>query len=219
MAKKENILPLIIEQGLLPLYYDDDADVSIEVLKTLYSAGIRVVEYTNRGRQALRNFKKMRKVCDEELRDMHLAAGTIKNKKAARQFIDAGADFIISPGMVKEVADVADKSNLLWIPGCMSATEIIHAENSGAKLVKIFPGNILGPSFVSSIRDIFPDLLFMPTGGVEIDSENIAAWFKAGVCAVGMGSKLLSKELLQNKDYAAIRGLVLKAIFIVNSAR
>ena len=219
MSLKNIILQLIPEQGVLPLYYYKDADVSIAVLKALYSAGFRTVEYTNRGDNALRNFKKMRKVCDKELNGMYLGAGTIKNKKSAKVFIDAGADYIISPGLVKEVADIADKKNILWIPGCMTSTEIIHAENLGAKFIKLFPGNVLGPGFMSAIKDLFPALLFMPTGGVEVDKENITAWFKAGVSAVGMGSKLISKELLAQKDYTTIISLAKQVLDIIKQVR
>jgi len=137
----------------------------------------------------------------------------------AKAFIDAGADFIICPGLVEEVAKVADENNMLWIPGCMTPTEIIRAENFGAKMIKLFPGNLLGPEFMSSIKALFPDLLFMPTGGVDLNKENISEWLKAGVCAVGMGSKLISKQLLEQKDYAKIEALSKQALNILKSLR
>jgi 2-dehydro-3-deoxyphosphogluconate aldolase/(4S)-4-hydroxy-2-oxoglutarate aldolase len=193
--------------------------VSVEVLKALYEAGIRSVEYTNRGEAALKNFEKLREVCDDELKEMYLGVGTIKDADAARDFIDAGADYIISPGLVKEVVKVADKHDMLWIPGCMTPTEIIRAEKLGAKMIKLFPGNLLGPSFLSAIKELFPSLLFMPTGGVEVERENIAGWFKAGVCAVGMGSKLITKQSLENRDYAKITELTRQAMEIINSVR
>lgn len=219
MDKKNKLLQLIPEQGILPLYFYKDTEVSLEVLKALYRAGIRTVEYTNRGEAALQNFKKMREVCDKELEGMYLGIGTIKNADMAKTFIDAGTDFIICPGLIDEVAHVADKNNMLWVPGCMTPSEIIHAENLGAKMIKLFPGNILGPQFMSAIKALFPDLLFMPTGGVDLDKENIAGWFKAGVCAVGMGSKLVSKSLLEQKDYTKIEILTQQAIEIVMSVK
>lgn len=219
MDTKNELLKLIPAQGILPLYFYKDTDVSIEVLKALYNAGIRAVEYTNRGEAALHNFKKMRDVCDTDLKGMYLGIGTIKNKMMAQTFIDAGADFIICPGLIEEVAEVADKNNMLWVPGCMTPSEIIRAENIGAKMIKLFPGNILGTSFMSAIKELFPGLLFMPTGGVDLDKENIAGWFKAGVCAVGMGSKLISKQLLEQKDYATIQALTKQVIEIIKSVR
>lgn len=219
MEKKAAILDLIPEQGILPLYFYKDTNVSIGVLKALYQAGIRAVEYTNRGAAALTNFKEMRKVCDTELKGMYLGIGTIKNADMAKTFIDAGADYIISPGLVESVAKTADLYNMLWVPGCMTPTEIIQAETMGARMIKLFPGNILGPGFLSAIKEIFPDLLFMPTGGVELDKDNIGGWFKAGVCAVGMGSKLITKQLLEAQNYEQIAIDTVKALEIVKSIK
>jgi 2-dehydro-3-deoxyphosphogluconate aldolase/(4S)-4-hydroxy-2-oxoglutarate aldolase len=137
----------------------------------------------------------------------------------AQTFIDAGADYIICPGLIEEVAEVADKNNMLWVPGCMTPSEIIRAENLGAIMFNLFPGNILGPAFMSTIKELFRDLLFMPTGGVDLSKENIAGWFKAGVCAVGMGSKLVSKDLMEQKDYVKIEMLTKQVLDIVKSVR
>lgn len=219
MSKKELLLKLIPEQGILPLYFYKDAGVSLQVLRALYNAGIRTVEYTNRGEAALQNFKKMRALCDAEFKDMYLGIGTIKNGQMAQTFIDAGADFIICPGLVEEVATVCDKNDMLWVPGCMTPSEIIRAENLGAKMIKLFPGNILGPEFMSAIKALFPDLLFMPTGGVDLDKDNIAKWLKSGVCAVGMGSKLVSKQLLEEKNYTKIEELSKQALEILKSLK
>lgn len=219
MEKKQAILDLIPQQGILPLYFYKDTTVSIEVLKALYAAGIRAVEYTNRGEAALKNFIEMRKVCDTELKGMYLGIGTIKNGEMAQTFIDAGTDYIICPGLVESVAAVADKNKMLWVPGCMTPSEIIQAETLGAKMIKLFPGNILGPGFLSAIKEIFPGLLFMPTGGVELDQANIAGWYKAGVCAVGMGSKLITKQLLENKDYAQITKATIEALAIIRTIK
>lgn len=219
MNNKTEILNLISSQGMLPLFFYEDTEVTLNVLRSLYKAGVKTVEYTNRGEAALNNFKEMRKLCDGELKGMYLGVGTIKNGEAAQAFIDAGADYIISPGLVEDVAAIADKNEMLWVPGCMTPTEVIKAEQLGAKLVKLFPGNILGPAFLSAIKELFPELLFMPTGGVDLDKENIAGWFKAGVCAVGMGSKLISKQLLEAKDYEQIEALTQQAFSIIKSVK
>ncbi|MGZ3754562.1 MAG: bifunctional 4-hydroxy-2-oxoglutarate aldolase/2-dehydro-3-deoxy-phosphogluconate aldolase [Mucilaginibacter sp.] len=219
MDKKEAILKLIPEQGILPLYFNKDTQVSIDILHALYAAGIRTVEYTNRGEAALKNFAKLREVCDQELGGMYLGIGTIKDAATAQSFIDAGADYIISPGLVEDVIPVANKHNMLWVPGCMTPTEIIKAEQLGAKFIKLFPGNLLGPSFLSGIKELFPNTLFMPTGGVELSNENIGGWFKAGVCAVGMGSKLISKDVMEGKKYAELTAATKEAIAIVNASR
>lgn len=219
MPSKQEILDQVVKQGLLPLFYNSDVAVSIELLRALYAAGIRSVEYTNRGEAALTNFKEMRKVCEAEMKDMFLGIGTIKDAAAAKAFIDAGCDYIVSPGLVPEVAEMADDHKMLWIPGCMTPTEIIAAGSLGAKLVKLFPGNMLGPGYMSSIRELFPDLLFMPTGGVEPTAESIGAWFRAGVCAVGMGSKLVSKEMMENKQYDALTAETKRLLSIIDGCR
>lgn len=219
MDKKIELLKLIPEQGILPLYFYKDTEVSLNVLRALFNAGVRTVEYTNRGEAALKNFREMKRLCESELKGMYLGIGTIKNADSAKAFIDAGADYIISPGLVEDAARVADQNNMLWVPGCMTPTEVIRAEQLGARFVKLFPGNILGPAFVSAIKELFPEVMFMPTGGVDLDKENIAGWFKAGVTAVGMGSKLISKQLLEAKDYSKIESLTKEAMEIVRSVK
>ncbi len=201
---KAQVLNAIVNQGMLPLYFNADEQVSIDILRAIYKAGIKAVEYTNRGEAAFRNFKRLIETRNAEMPDMLLGIGTIKNLGQAMDFREVGADFIVSPGFVKEVAEYTLRHNLFYAPGCMTPSEIIAAENAGVGFIKLFPGNLLGPEFVSTIKDIFPKLLFMPTGGVDTTKENIGAWFKAGVSAVGMGSKLISKKLMDTKDYITI---------------
>ena len=133
--------------------------------------------------------------------------------------MNAGADFLVSPGFVKEVADLAVENDIFYAPGCMTPSEIIAAENAGLKFIKLFPGNMLGPGFLSGIKDIFPKLLFMPTGGVDTTKENIEGWFKAGVCAVGMGSKLVSKEVMANKQYDLLVDETKKVMAIISDCK
>lgn len=218
MRNIENIISTIKEQGIVPLFYHDDLDVSVEVIHALYKAGVRIVEYTNRGTKALDNFKALLRL-REQWPGLYLSVGTIKSPGQAQQFIDGGTDFIICPGIIPEVAKATQDAGLLWVPGCMTPTEIITAEQLGAKLVKLFPGNLLGPSFMSAVKELFPDLLFMPTGGVEVNEENMGAWFKAGVCAVGLGSKVISKEILEKRDYATITSLAAKALELVQKIK
>lgn len=209
----------IFAQGMLPLYYHNEQEVSIEIAKALYRAGIRVIEYTNRGEAALGNFRAMIKMRDEEMPDLLLGIGTIKNVQQAEDYMNANADFIICPVTIPAVAKVVHAAGKLWIPGCMSVTDIAVAEDCGAKFVKLFPGNILGPAFVSSVKDIFPGMRFMPTGGVDATRDSIESWYKAGVSAVGMGSKLLSVALLAAKDYTAIEENTKKVLELVNDIK
>lgn len=200
----DTITQAIIAQGMLPLFYHDSEEISVDIVRTLYKEGVRVIEYTHRGSSALSNFKKLKEIRDKEMTDLYLGIGTVKVKSEAESYIKAGADFIVAPIINPVVATVAASNNVPWIPGCMTPSEINQAQNYQAKLIKIFPANILGPEFISSIKDLFPGQLFMPTGGVSIDETNIKTWFTSGVCAVGMGSKLISKEILENKDYTEL---------------
>ena len=204
MPDKKLVSDKVVQQGILPLYFNADETVSIEVLRAIYRADIRAVEYTNRGEAAFNNFKKLVEVKNKEMPDMFLGIGTIKTLQQAESYINAGADFLVSPGLIPDVVNYANSKNIFYAPGCMTPSEIIAAENTGITFIKLFPGNLLGPDFVSSVKEIFPKLLFMPTGGVDTTKENLEAWFKSGVCAVGMGSKLISKKLMEQKDYIAI---------------
>jgi 2-dehydro-3-deoxyphosphogluconate aldolase/(4S)-4-hydroxy-2-oxoglutarate aldolase len=214
MEQQQQIIEQIKKQRVLPLFYHDDKEVCVSVTRALYEAGIRVIEFTNRGKAAMDNFKAMVAAKNEGLTGLLLAVGTIRTADQAKSFIDAGADFLISPVFDADVCDMAYLHKVLWLPGCMTPTEIHVAENAGCKLVKLFPGNVLGPGFVSAIKELFPKMDFMPTGGVEVTEENIGAWFSSGVCAVGLGSKMISKTVLANKDYATITKLAREALTI-----
>jgi 2-dehydro-3-deoxyphosphogluconate aldolase / (4S)-4-hydroxy-2-oxoglutarate aldolase len=201
MITIEHVIEAITSQGMLPLYFNASEEISIDTLKALYKAGVKAIEYTNRGDAALHNFGKMVALRNAEMPDILLGVGTIKNMQQATDYLATGADFLVSPGFVPDVAAYCVANNIFYAPGCMTPTEIIAAENAGVGFIKLFPGNLLGPEFLKGIKDIFPKLLFMPTGGVDTTKENIEGWFKAGVCAVGMGSKLVSKEVMANKEY------------------
>ena len=219
MSKIQQIADAIIAQGMLPLYFNADETISLDVLKAIYKAGVTAVEYTIRGEAALKNFGKMVSLRNAEMPCLLLGVGTIKNLQQAEDYIQAGADFLVSPGFVKDVADYAVGKDIFYAPGCMTPSEIIAAENAGIKFIKLFPGNMLGPEFLSGIKDIFPKLLFMPTGGVDTTKENIEGWFKAGVCAVGMGSKLISKKLMEAKDYATIESETIKVLELIQTIK
>jgi 2-dehydro-3-deoxyphosphogluconate aldolase/(4S)-4-hydroxy-2-oxoglutarate aldolase len=219
MSTIQKVSDAIVQQGILPLYFNADENITIEVLRALYRAGIKAVEYTNRGEDALNNFSKMVLIRNAEMPGLLLGVGTIKNLQQAKDFENVGADFFISPGFVPEVAKYLIDKGLFYSPGCMTPTEIIAAENAGVKFIKLFPGNMLGPEFLSGIKDIFPKLLFMPTGGVDTTRENIEGWFKAGVSAVGMGSKLISKQLMTDKDYATIEAETKKVLELIQSIK
>nr|WP_294782125.1 bifunctional 4-hydroxy-2-oxoglutarate aldolase/2-dehydro-3-deoxy-phosphogluconate aldolase [uncultured Flavobacterium sp.] len=219
MSTIENAIEVILKQGMLPLYFNADENKSVAILKTLYNSGIRAVEYTSRGPEALSNFNKLIEIRDAEMPGMLLGIGTIKNLAQAETYYLAGADFFISPGFVPEVASFLIGNQVLYAPGCMTPTEIIAAENAGVKFIKLFPGNILGPDFMSGIKDVFPNLIFMPTGGVDTTRQSIETWFNAGVSAVGMGSKLISKEVMEYEAYDTIEKETIRVLDLIQAIR
>ena len=219
MYNTQQIIDAITKQGMLPLYFNADEQVSIEILRALYRAGVKIMEFTNRGEAALSNFKKLVEIKNAEMPDAIIGIGTIKNLHQAKTYLDAGAAFLVSAGYDGEVAAYCTKHDIFYGPGCMTPTEIQAAENAGVKFVKLFPGNMLGPEFMSSIKDIFPKMVFMPTGGVDTTKESIEGWYKSGVSAVGMGSKLVSKKLMDSKDYKGIENIARDVLGLIKVIR
>lgn len=219
MKDKQTVLDALIKQGMLPLFFYEDAEVSLQIVRTLYKAGVRVMEYTNRAKEAFENFKILKAAVDQDMPDFYFGAGTIKTREDAIRYTEAGADLIVAPTINPEVGKIVNDLGGLWIPGCMTPTEIHLAQENGASLIKIFPANALGPGFVSAVSDVFRGQLFMPTGGVDLNQENMSGWFKAGVCALGMGSKLISKQVLQNKLYDQLYSDTVKALELVKISR
>lgn len=215
----EKVIDVIISQGMLPLYFNADETVSVEILRAVYKAGVKAIEYTNRGETAFSNFKKLIEVRDAEMPGLLIGIGTIKNKEDLNKYLLANADFFVSPGYVPEIAEYTVANDIFYAPGCMTPSEIIAAENAGIQFIKLFPGDILGPKYLSNIKPVFPKLFFMPTGGVDATKESIESWFNAGVCAVGMGSKLISKQLMDAKDYATIKKQTSNVLQIIQSIK
>lgn len=195
----------IASSPLVPIYYNDDLANCIEKIDSCYRGGVRVFEFVNRGPLALANFKELQAYRDANWPDLKLGIGTIKTKEQALNFAALTPDFIVSPIVDKKVAKVARKNNIPWIPGAMTPTEVAFAGSLGAELVKLFPGDTLGPDFVKAIKPVFPELKFMVTGGVVPEGENIKSWFNAGATAVGLGSKLF-----QDADAAEIKSRISK---------
>jgi 2-dehydro-3-deoxyphosphogluconate aldolase/(4S)-4-hydroxy-2-oxoglutarate aldolase len=185
----------------------------------LYKSGIRAIEYTNRGSAALENFTAMRKVLAAELPSLHLGIGTVKSGEEAEAYVAAGADFIVSPIVNPAVAAVAKGAGLPWIAGCMTPTEIYQAQQLEASIIKLFPANILKPEFLRSILTLFIGQKFIPTGGVEIDEKNIRDWFQSGVVAVGMGSKLITEEIMIHGKYDLLEEKTLQTLAIIRQVK
>ena len=148
-----------------------------------------------------------------------LGIGTVMDARTTKKFIDAGADFIISPILKLEMAEVCKKHDVPWIPGCATLTEIVTAKEHGAAVIKVFPGSVLGPGFVSAIMPVVPDLKLMITGGVEPTRENLTAWFKSGAMCVGMGSQLFTKDILESRNWEMLSKNITQALQLVSEIR
>jgi len=185
-------------------------------MKACYNGGVRIFEYTQRGESAFEVFQILQKYKNENCPDLLLGIGSILDAANAAKYIAISADFIVSPIVKLEISEVCNKNGVLWIPGCATLTEINYAEMLGAELIKLFPGNILGPDFVKAALGPMPWLKLMPTGGVEPTEESLKKWFSAGVKSVGMGSQLLSKEMISNRDFKSLEELIVKC-FVITS--
>ncbi len=214
----ERIVERMQELGLVPLFTHDDISTAQHVIEAAYRGGVRVFEFTNRKKNSFEVFVAMLDYC-KKFPDLMLGIGTVMDGKTTKKFIDAGAHFIISPILKLEMAEVCRAHNILWMPGCATLTEIVTAKEHGAKVIKVFPGSVLGPGFVSAIMPVVPDLQLMITGGVEPNENNLASWFKAGAMSVGMGSQLFTKEILQNNDWTALEERVRSILQIIQRLR
>ncbi len=208
------------ETGIVPVFYHGDIAVCIKVVEACYRGGIRVFEFTNRGDFAHEVFSELNKYVNAELPEMIMGTGSVLDAPSAVMYIQLGANFIVSPVLNAEMARVCNRRKISWTPGCGSVTEISNAEELGAEVVKIFPGSqVGGPGFVKAVLGPLPWTSIMPTGGVKPTEENLRAWFEAGVHCVGMGSQLITKEIIESGDYALLEDRVSQTLEIVSRIR
>lgn len=215
---KQQIVEVMKDKGIVPLFTHDNATEALQVVAAAYRGGIRVFEFTNRRSNSFEIFSHLVKNRNE-FPDLMLGIGTVMDAVTTKKFIDAGADFIISPILKLEMSGVCHQHDKVWIPGCATLTEIVTAKEHGAEVIKIFPGSVLGPGFVSSIMPVVPDLKLMITGGVEPTRENLTAWFKSGAMCVGMGSQLFTKDILQSRNWDLLSERVAQALDMVKEIR
>lgn len=205
--------------GMVPLFYHKDVELGKEVLKACYDGGARVLEFTNRGDYAHEVFRELNLYAEKELPEMILGVGSVTDAGAASLYMQLGANFVVTPVLREDIAISCNRKKVLWSPGCASLSEIARAEELGCELVKLFPGGTYGAGFVKAIKGPCPWTNIMPTGGVSPTEENLKGWFGAGVTCVGMGSQLISKEVLTNKDFTGLTQAVKDALAIIESLR
>lgn len=221
MAKYSRIevAAVMEETGMVPLFYHPDIELGKKVLKACYDGGARLIEFTARGDFAFEVFLELNKFALKDLPGMMMGVGSITDAAAASMFMQMGANFIVTPTLREDIAIVCNRRKVLWSPGCGTLTEINRAEELGCEIIKLFPGDTYGPGFVKAIKGPQPWTSIMPTGGVSTEEENLKGWFGAGVTCVGMGSQLISKDILANKDYSGLEVRVKDTLALIKRLR
>ena len=213
------VINKMMELRMVPLFYHSDFQVAKNILQACYNGGARLIEFTNRGDFAIEVFSKLIKFASKELPGMIVGIGSVTDSAAASQYMLLGANFVVTPVLREDIAIVCNRRKVLWIPGCGSLTEIAKAEEMGCEFIKLFPGNIYGPDFIKSVKAPQPWSSIMPTGGVSIEQSNLLGWFKAGADCVGLGSKLISEEILINQDFKKLEKNVLDTIQFIQKIK
>ncbi len=204
---------------MVPLFYHADTAVGKEVLAACYRGGARLLEFTNRGDYAHEVFRELNRFCESELPEMIMGVGSVTDAGTASLYMQNGANFVVTPVLREDIAMVCNRRKVLWSPGCGTLTEICRAEELGCEIVKLFPGGTYGPGFAKAIKGPQPWTSIMPTGGVAPTRENLKAWFDAGVTCVGMGSKLISKSIIQQRAYEELEKNVEVTLKLIQELR
>ena len=213
-------LQSVYEIGVVPVFYNGDVSTVQNIAKACVGGGIKVLEFTNRGDHAWEVFSTLDKFCTAELPDAILGAGSVVDAGTASMYISSGASFIVGPVTNPEVARVCNRRKVGYVPGCGTASEISYAEELGAEIVKVFPGNgVGGPGFVKDVLAPMPWSSIMPTGGVDITEESLRPWFEAGVVAVGMGSKLVSADIIKDGAWDKLEQRSKETVALIKSIR
>jgi 2-dehydro-3-deoxyphosphogluconate aldolase/(4S)-4-hydroxy-2-oxoglutarate aldolase len=216
---KLTVLQTLADQGMIPLFYNADLDLCKNVLTAVYKGGARSLEFTNRGDYAHETFGELTKFCAKELPELILGIGSVVDAGTAALYMQLGANFIVSASFREDIARACNRRKVPYMPGCGTLTEIGQAEEMGCDIVKLFPGSVYGPGFVKAIKGPQPWTTIMPTGGVAPTEENLSAWINAGVTCVGMGSKLVSKDLLAKGDFATLEENTRAALNLIEKLR
>ena len=213
------VINKMMESRMVPLFYHSDFQVAKNILQACYNGGARLIEFTNRGDFAIEVFSKLIKFASKELPGMIVGIGSVTDSAAASQYMLQGANFVVTPVLREDIAVVCNRRKVLWIPGCGSLSEIAKAEEMGCEFIKLFPGNVYGPDFIKSVKAPQPWSSIMPTGGVSIEKSNLLGWFKGGADCVGLGSQLISKEVLINQDFKKLEKNVLDTIQFIQKIK
>ena len=214
------VLAAMMEQGVIPVFYHPDTEVCINVIQACANGGAKCIEFTNRGDFASHVFLEVTRHFVKADPSVIMGVGSIIDAPTAAIYIANGTNFVVGPMLNAEVAKLCNRRGLPYSPGCGSATEVSYAQELGCEIVKVFPGSCVGgPEFVANIKGPMPWTKLMPTGGVDPTEESLTKWFKAGIVACGIGSKLITSELLKAKDYKGIEQKVAETIALLKKIR
>jgi 2-dehydro-3-deoxyphosphogluconate aldolase/(4S)-4-hydroxy-2-oxoglutarate aldolase len=216
---KIQVLSSMLSTGMVPVFYHKDAETAKNVAKACYEGGVRAFEFTNRGNFAHEVFGELSKFISSQCPGMILGAGSVVDAPTASLYIQLGANFIVGPLFNPEIAKVCNRRNIPYTPGCGTVTEVGLAQESGCDLIKVFPGDVLGPGFVKGLKAPMPWSMLIVTGGVKPEESNLKAWFDAGASCVGMGSNLFPKEAIADKDWSKITDLCNKVLSIIQNVK
>ena len=207
------------DTGMVPLFFSTDVNLSKNILKACYDGGARLMEFTARGDFAHEIFAELTKYAIKELPGMIMGVGSVTDAAAASLYMQLGANFIVTPVLREDIAVVCNRRKVLWSPGCGTLTEIARAEELGCEIVKLFPADLYGAEFIKNIKGPQPWTSIMPTGGVDPSAESLKSWFQAGATCVGIGSQLISKEIIDTKNYAELTKRVKEVIEIISKLK
>ena len=216
---KLQVLKKIGETGMVPVFYHKDAEIAKKVIKACYEGGVRAFEFTNRGDFAHEVFAECVKYAAIECPEMAMGVGSVVDASTAALYIQLGACFVVGPLFNPDIVPVCNRRLIPYCPGCGSVSEIGKAQEMGCDLVKVFPGDVYGPSFVKSVLAPCPWSKIMVTGGVAPTQKNLSAWMKAGVYCVGMGSLLFPKDRVAAQDWQYVTDKCREALGYIAQTR
>ena len=212
---REEIVQRIVEIGIVPVIRASSPKSARAAADAVAEGGIPVFEITMTVPNAVQVIRELAK---DSSGKFLVGAGTVLDADSALMCLDAGAQFLVSPGLDLGMVGVAKRNGVPVLPGALTPTEVMAAAKAGADLIKIFPcGNVGGPAYLKSLRGPFPKLPFIPTGGVNFD--NAADFIRAGAAALGAGTDLVDKSALESGKTDVIVGNARRFVSIVQETR
>jgi 2-dehydro-3-deoxyphosphogluconate aldolase / (4S)-4-hydroxy-2-oxoglutarate aldolase len=214
LVHKKDTLKKIREIGLLAVIRGPSYELTIQMVDALIAGGVTGIEITYTTPRAVDVVSTLAEKYQDQIL---LGMGTLTENMQPQEAKDAGAAFLVSPHCDAELSRLMVETGLAVMVGALTPTEVIQAYRLGADIVKIFPGSLVGPDYIKSLRGPFPDIPTMPTGGVDI--ENIKDWFAAGAVAVGAGSQLCPTNWAKEGRFAEITHIARQFCKAVEEAR